>query len=300
MCIIVYKPKNIAFPKKATLETCFDHNSDGAGYMYTYNNKVHIRKGFKDFDSFYKDLNKIRKQVGDKIPFVMHFRISTQGGKKMELTHPYPLCDNYKEMRKLQSECQIGIAHNGIIHLTSEYSYGYMRAKQPDYNDTMTFIRDYLSIIISDKNYYKKPRVLELIERLCESKLAILDADGHCELIGDFKQENGVYYSNSTYMETQIINAPKPNIWKNGSYKIWDDDYFRGSYDNTKTLWENFDKGNIELETHSADSNNYLYQLYDKFNGDLIAELVSAVKFEDDYETIEAIDLYGYVVDENY
>ena len=56
MCIIAIKPKNIDLPNKEYLENCFINNDDGAGFMYTKNNKVYIYKGYMDFDSFYKSV----------------------------------------------------------------------------------------------------------------------------------------------------------------------------------------------------------------------------------------------------
>lgn len=198
MCIVVYKPKNINFPSKEVLKKCFENNDDGAGFMYATNGKVFIQKGYMTFESFYKALKKsvAQNQGGKNIPYVLHFRISTQGGVRPDCTHPYPLSDKMSDLRKVRTQAQIGIAHNGIISLTSNYS----RKKELNYNDTMTFITEYLSLIIKDINYYKDSKAVKLIEKLSESKLAILGADGHCELIGDKWIENeGCYYSNDTF-----------------------------------------------------------------------------------------------------
>ena len=194
MCIIVYKPAEAPFPDRTVLDTCFLNNSDGAGYMYAVNGRVYIKKGFMSFDALMKSLKHTRKQCGDKIPYVLHFRIATQGGAKPELTHPYPLSEEMADLKRLNSTSDIGIAHNGIISLTAS------NKKDIDYNDTMTFITDYLSLIIRDKGYWKDPATVELINRLADSKLAILDGSGHCELIGDFKEDDGIYYSNYTYL----------------------------------------------------------------------------------------------------
>jgi len=210
MCIIVYKPLNVAFPTKKTLKTCFDNNSDGAGFMYAVNNKVYIEKGFMGFKSFHKALKQVRMNYGDDIPYVLHFRISTQGGTKQELCHPYPLSSKMEDLKKLNYSADIGIAHNGIIDLTTSYY------AKTDYNDTMKFITDYLSLIIKNRNFYKDEDTLTLIERLVDSKLAILDGSGRCTLIGTFTEDSGLYYSNSTYKEAKTTYTSTL-----GSYSSW-------------------------------------------------------------------------------
>lgn len=228
MCIIVYKPSKKEFPKKETLYNCFDRNPDGAGYMFPFDNKVQIRKGFDTFDKFYKSLEKDKKKYGDKIPYILHFRISTQAHGRLDCTHPFPLSSNMDDLRKLNTTCDIGIAHNGIIDLTS-VGYGYGYTKQITYSDTMLFITDYLSLIIKDRNYYKDKDKMLLIERLCDSKLAIMDGNGHTELVGDgWVEDKGIYYSNSTYMKLQEPKqTKKPKVISSSYY----DKYYYGLYD---------------------------------------------------------------------
>ena len=218
MCIIVYKPKNVSLPSREILENCFDYNPDGAGFMIPNKEKVEILKGFETFDAFYK---KAVKKITKEEPAVMHFRISTQGGVKPELTHPYALCKDYEEMRKLHNFCNVGIAHNGVISLTSEYSYStynYATKKyekvEPNYNDTMKFIKEYASLIITQEDFYKDSNKLELLSKLCKSKLAILTSDKKVTLIGDFIYDtnSGCYYSNNTYKTQKIVY--------NDNYKI--------------------------------------------------------------------------------
>ena len=215
MCIAIYKPKNIDFPSKEILQNCFSNNPDGAGYMYTVNNCVHIRKGFMKFYDFWQSLKDTREKHGDRIPFVLHFRISTQAGVRRDCCHPYPLSDKMQDLRALKCKTKIGIAHNGIISLTSN---GYH--KTITYNDTMQFITDYLSLIIRDKNYYKNDNTRLLIERLAGSRLAILDSEGHCELIGNgWSEENGVYYSNTSYKErARIYTAYDSTLYNFNEY----------------------------------------------------------------------------------
>ena len=177
MCVICVKPTDTLFPSKETLQNCFINNDDGAGFMYTFQDKVHIQKGLMTFESFWNCLEQARQKTGDNVPYVMHFRISTQGHHK-ECTHPFPLSSKMEHLKKLKGTCSIGVAHNGIIRLTSDGA--------KDYSDTMKFITDYLYCIVDgDKQWYKNNNKLKLVERLTENnRLAILDAKSHIITIG--------------------------------------------------------------------------------------------------------------------
>lgn len=206
MCIAIYKPIGVEFPSKKILETCFNNNPDGAGFMVATGENVEIHKGFMGFRSFWKSLRSARQKYGNDKAFVMHFRISTQGGIRKDGCHPFPLSGSMDDMRLLDTTCDVGIAHNGIINLCS---VGYK--KDIDYSDTMAFITEYLSLIIHDRNYYKDEDKLVLIEKLCGSRLAILDKYGHCELIGHgWSGVNGVWYSNDSYKERTYKVTMKP------------------------------------------------------------------------------------------
>lgn len=208
MCIAIYKPSEMAFPPKKTLKICFNNNPDGAGFMYSDGDGVNIYKGFTTFSSFWRTLQKARDCVGNAPAFVLHFRISTQAGTRPDCTHPFPLSPKMDDLRKLCTRAKIGVAHNGIISLTSN-SY----IKTITYSDTMQFITDYLTLIINDANYYKDKNKLLLIERLIgASRLAILDGRGRCELIGDgWREDGGCYYSNTSYLPSRPLT---PFNWR--------------------------------------------------------------------------------------
>lgn len=223
MCIAVYKPQGVNPPSKEIFKRCFLRNSDGAGYMYTSENKVHIRKGFMTFKDFWKSLNKTKKQLGGNAidtPFVYHFRISTQGGVNKGLTHPYPLCSNYNTMKIESSCCDFGVAHNGIISATSSYL-------KSDHNDTMEFIKEIASRVIKTTSWYKNKNIVGLLEYILEgNRLAVLDKEGHCELLGKWTESDGVYYSNDGFKETRAVAVS--SSWRHFSdyYDEYDDEYW--------------------------------------------------------------------------
>ena len=235
MCVIAYKPNNIAFPSDTILKNCYENNPDGAGFMYAYKGEVHIQKGYETWEAFKNALDKARKLTGDKVPYVMHFRIATQGYEKT-MTHPFPLSSKMSNLKKLKYDCNIGVAHNGILDLTSDGS--------KDYSDTMKFITDYLCLIIRSYTWYNDDRTTTLIERLIEgSRLAILDKKGHCQLMGNgWVEDNNVYYSNDSYKR-------EPYKW---SAPMWWDSYDDDGYYLKKTT-----KGStVKTTVHTSGTSN--------------------------------------------
>lgn len=270
MCIIVSKALGVEFPSKKILKRCFNNNPDGAGYMFQADGKVYIRKGFMTWKAFWEDLNSTRKIAGDEAPYVMHFRISTQAGVNAQCTHPYPLSDDMNELKKLSTITDIGIAHNGVIYLTSA-------SWEKTFNDTMKFITDYASLIITDKKYYKDSNKMKLIDRLIgNSRLAILDGTGHIEYIGDGwnADEKGVQYSNTTW------KTEKSFFGSSGCYSgnYWD--YKHSSPSTTG-------KATYSSKWEDDDKQDDLLNSYDKQ-----AWYGSGARWEDDYDYYE--DTYDY------
>ena len=231
MCIAIYKPAEQNFPSKKTLQRCFEANPDGAGYMFAHRNAVHIRKGFATFKAFWRDLRDIRAKVTDTPAFVLHFRISTQAGVRADCTHPFPLSRKMDDLRALHATADIGIAHNGIITLTS---HGYN--KTITYSDTMEFITDYAARLIKGRDWYTDPDLRGVIADLADSRLAILDGGGHCELLGSgWQEDRGCWYSNASYKPRPATPATTPSAWSGwGHYRAYDwDDYaeYCGGYD---------------------------------------------------------------------
>lgn len=197
MCIIVAKPAGIQCPDLETLEMCFNANPDGAGLMFPDGDQVRIIKGFMEFDEFASTL----KALGDvtNTGLVMHFRITTHGGTRPECCHPFPLTDDDAALRALDTTTAVGVAHNGVITGMDT------DAKT---SDTMAYIRDVLAplqrmagdLLASDD-------AMTIVESTVGSKLAFLEPDGAITTVGDFIEDNGVFYSNSSF-------KPAPRIWR--------------------------------------------------------------------------------------
>jgi hypothetical protein len=75
-------------PTDEMLEKGFDSNDAGAGVAWRENGRVRWKKGILDIEevkALVKDLT---------LPFVVHFRIPTEGGRRLQLCHPFPIENN--------------------------------------------------------------------------------------------------------------------------------------------------------------------------------------------------------------
>ena len=191
MCIICVSKSGVQQPTDNTIRAMFRRNPHGAGYMYARDGKVTIHKGFMNIEDFLSAVHTERFTPQDSV--VYHFRISTQAGVNAAMTHPFPLSNQPRMMRALDLTCRCGIAHNGVIRLTSD----------PDnkrYSDTAIFITDYLSHIIRRRADLRDQRVLDRVFQIAQSKFAIMDGGGYIATVGNFIDERGLLFSNASYL----------------------------------------------------------------------------------------------------
>lgn len=254
MCIIVAKNKGVELPTKKTLQQCFERNKDGAGIMYVKDNKVIIEKGLMTFQEFYQKLRSIKKMFGGNLTnkaIVFHFRIGTHGENDKATTHPFPISNNFNDLRATYFETDIAMAHNGII---SAYNYDSILS------DTQTFIRDYVSVFKDlKKNFYKNNKVMEIISNeanISSNKLCFLDNKENIYWYGNKVVDNGVIYSNETYKSYTYKS------YRNYSYN-YDYDYWYGysSYSNSY-----YSKSKNKVKSYTLDDfikNKIKYELLD-------------------------------------
>lgn len=192
MCIIASSPIGAAQPTAAQLRSMFASNPHGAGYMVARGDTVQISKGYMDIDSYLKAIEAEAFTVMD--PVVYHCRISTQAGTTAAMTHPFPLSDRIRDLTELEiSRCPVGIAHNGIISMTTDRS--------DTISDTARFIQKYLVKLLRTPEDLRDPAIHRVLYELTHSRLAIMDGTGYIAHIGNWITErNGIRFSNSSYL----------------------------------------------------------------------------------------------------
>ena len=192
MCIIAVSRIGVKQPSLDQLRTMFETNPHGAGYMYARNGKVIIHKGFMNIEDYIRAVENEHFTKDD--PVVYHFRISTQAGVNPQMTHPFPLTSAPENCEKLDVKCSVGIAHNGIIRMTSNF-------KETRFSDTAIFITEYMTKLIRNADDITDPAVMTMIEHLTNSKWAIMDGStGTIVTIGNFEKHEGILFSNSGYV----------------------------------------------------------------------------------------------------
>ena len=92
-------------------------------------------------------------------------------------------------MKALDVICRCGVAHNGIIPLTSDPG-------EHEYSDTALFIAYYLSRMVTKPDDLKNPALLNRIAAMIQSRMVIMDGSGYIALIGRFFNDRGLFYSN--------------------------------------------------------------------------------------------------------
>ena len=91
MCIIIYKPKGTEMPSEDVLLTCFENNPHGAGVSYSAKDGVVFVKGLMTYKAFKSTIDSISNKNSRDI--VMHFRITTSGGTRPDMCHPFNIGD---------------------------------------------------------------------------------------------------------------------------------------------------------------------------------------------------------------
>lgn len=199
MCIICISPKGAQQPTTQQIKTMFSRNPHGAGYMHCRGGKVTIHKGFMTLGDLLRQLEREQFTADDVV--VYHFRISTQAGVTPEMTQPFPVSDTLNALEALDVTCSLGVAHNGIIRMTSNGS--------TRYSDTAQFVYGYLPKIVRSAADLDDPAVLAILAELTCSKLALLDRSGKVATVGSFIHESGgLIFSNATYKPQKFTYEP--------------------------------------------------------------------------------------------
>ena len=196
MCIIAAKAAGIKMPDRKIIRTMWYGNPDGAGVMYAKDGKVRIDKGFMTPTALEKHLDKLEKTIDTTAtPIVMHFRITTHGGTKPENTHPFPITDSVKRLQLTHCTAKLGVAHNGIIDI---------KPRSSEISDTMEYIASQLAPLSRAlPMFYKNMDAMTMIQNAINSKMVFLTGEGELYSTGDFVEEDGILYSNTSFRGRQ-------------------------------------------------------------------------------------------------
>lgn len=157
-------------------------NSDGIGFAWFKENKVYFKKGFmkvEDAWEYYKDVN--------IFPHIVHFRLGNP--TKPELTHPFIISNN--SLLMLEGTVDKVLFHNGII-----------TAWKDNIITTMLITKKVLiGDIIDTRLAAVWVNILgdEILKVISGKFVTLTGKDNIINIVGDFKDDNGILYSNETY-----------------------------------------------------------------------------------------------------
>jgi hypothetical protein len=203
MCVIIACPKNL--PSLEILKTCEENNKDGGGIAYPKDGMIYYEKGL-DAKEIHRHLLKLKNVR----PAVIHFRISTVGGKSTGLCHPFPI--DVQAGTGKRGIAEAVLFHNGHWTkwketLTSAFLGKGAKVPKGDWSDSraMAWLLGNYGIEMMD--------FLEIFR----DRIAILGKNKKIKLYGEFEEKDGIYYSN-TYWDRGKSSFP---IYSGGSYNNW-------------------------------------------------------------------------------
>lgn len=268
MCIIAIKPPHHKMIDESIIETMFQNNPDGSGYMYSYNNKVHIEKGFMTLKELLNSLDSLKKKVNiEEIPLILHFRISTSGKVDGATCHPFPVTSDLNALRKTHVITNLGMAHNGVIYDFEE--------KKSIYSDTQLFVNKCVSYLYDiNPKFLHDDRTEKMLEPIINgSRLAFLDRHGNIYRYGDWCENDGIFYSNEGYTPwTSRYYHYDSNYYDN--YYYGDDYYYYGDDEQELRILEK-----LEAYEEITDYNDIcfirtMYDIVEESNGVEIYDVI--------------------------
>ena len=212
MCVAIIVPKDAKAPDKETLEACEAQNPDGGGVAWLDKGKVCWKKGI-DTAEILKILAKTQA------PYLIHYRISTVGGKVASLCHPFPITKNAS--LDLEGRAGAVLIHNG--HWSSWKDKTMLlqpngqRIPEGVWSDTRAMA--YLSAIYGAD-----------ILTFVDEKVAVLNATGSIEYWGHWQKEGDCMYSNTSWKftrskKTKTDTDPYSSyMHRNWQHHGWQDD----------------------------------------------------------------------------
>lgn len=195
MCLLIYthNPKTIP---ESHYRNAFQRNGDGAGFCYSKDGEIHVRKGFFTIKSFLEAIPE-----ADGCPSIVHFRWATTGPKITENCHPFDAGNGWY------------MGHNGVIDGFDEL---------PNESDTGAFVRVAVKPYVDKwKNTPNMPEFQKFWQAtIGGSKLVFLHADGSRVIINEemagchWSGDKQTWYSNHSYESYTATFQGKYLSWR--------------------------------------------------------------------------------------
>lgn len=180
MCILITKPRGAQFPPLEAICNSAENNPDGFSLAYNIGNELITYKtmSVRRFISKYMSLSSIL-DAGDT-GMIIHARIATHGSITLKNCHCWKTFEGHFD--------EMAFAHNGILSIHTRNGM----------TDSETFLRDYFEPAYLSGGWEEAEKVI--IKNIGFSKFAFIDKDGDICQFGNFLNEDGCSYSNTSYL----------------------------------------------------------------------------------------------------
>ena len=195
MCLIISAIKNK--PSNFIIEKAYNDNDDGVGIVWFEGDKAKYQKGL--------ELKEVKALIDSiDLPFVIHFRGSSIGGKSPLLCHPFEISQDSK--LSLSGEADRLLIHNGTYKDYEIIKYLSCVPIPPD-KDIMSDSRAIAMAAASLENEFQEEFLTKLSKTGTNGKNSVTGqkfilADAKTKTftrIGDFFERNGDFYSNFSW-----------------------------------------------------------------------------------------------------
>ena len=178
MCIICIKKRGVKFPSMETVKTMCDNNNHGFALVYNYGQGTKIFRTLNEAN-FLAEYKRVKKRCSaKKTSLFIHARIKTHGTQRVENCHGWH-----------DDECGLVFAHNGILTGV---------ANRDDMTDSETFFRDLFLPAYAVGGWNIAKRAIQAI--IGTSKFVFMDSYGTISHFGDYIEDEGLLYSNTSYV----------------------------------------------------------------------------------------------------
>lgn len=295
MCIIALKPAGVDMISDEEIKYMFNRNHDGAGFALQgdiYGDGrflVEYHKGFMNVDDLIEALGP--KEKLKNLTVAIHCRIKTSGLTNKENTHPFPISNQYADLRKLDGSGAV-LFHNGVIS-------GLGGIIDKNASDTQDFV---VGVATRYLNNAKQPRALaqKIVEEIAGlSRLLILYPKKNFPILkyGQWFEHKGCYYSNQGYLDdtptTQYATRYGEEDFTSFCKK-------KHSYTDTRTDLDQWGRNNAEYAWPSPSSSDNWIHIPDKKRWEALMKLKSSTVEKEgrEYAKFPSSSSKVYIIDE--
>lgn len=210
MCIICIKKKSVKFPSMKAVRNMCENNNDGFAIVW-YHPTMKQTQVYRTMNQkqFLKEFKRIKNAYdAEQTTLFIHARIKTHGTPNLNNCHGW-----------VSDECGLAFAHNGILSGV---------ANRDDMTDSETYFRDIFTPAFMYGGWEGAERTIKAI--IGTSKFVFMDGVGNIAHYGQYIEDDGLLYSNTTY---------QPALWKSYTKSQYSSRvYPSASYDWDYDEWE--------------------------------------------------------------